>query len=163
MNLTPKEQAEQHRKIADNLDGVAASCDALGLDLMAYVSRTNATEFRTSADEIDPPTPPQPEWREGDLVRDRFGGLWQFDGSKWHLRCMERSTASLIRDFGPIRKVHIADPARHEVVVSLDGLDRDFIDKGWGDLREEDIYQSTSGKLASRAAKAARKQLGEVQ
>ena len=161
MNLTPKEQAEQHRKIADNLDGVAASCDALGLDLMAYVSRTNATEFRTSADEIDPPAPPQPKWQDGDYSRDRFGNLWQLDGSKWYLRSMKRSTASLNRDYGPIHKVHIADPAKHEVVVSLAGVNLDLLAE-WAD-EDESGYSHPVPKVTTRAAKAAREQLGEVQ
>ena len=115
MDLTPKEQAEQHR-------------------------------------------PPQPEWQDGDLALDRFGGLWRLDGRKWHARGIERSTTSLIQIGGPIHKVHIADPAKHEVVVSLDGVNLDLLAE-WADDDGSDGY---SYKVTVRVAKAARKQLGGV-
>ena len=152
MNLTPKEKAEQHRKMADDLDAVA---DA------HKIYREAAEAIRKMADELDPPQP-EPVWHSGDLARDRQGDLWQFDGSYWHLHGIERSTASLIRDFGPIHKVHVADPARQEVVVSLDGIDRRVVDVAYFEVGDDQVV-STAGKIAHRTAKAAREQLGEVQ
>ena len=160
--MNAKKHANLLRDAANKCDELAVLIDELD-ENASYAPRSLARLYRSAADNLDQTAPPQPEWHDGDFARSHHGGLWQFDGEWWHLGGKKLSTAGLNRDFGPIRKVHIADPARHEVVVSLDGLDRDFIDKGWGDLREEDIYQSTSGKLASRAAKAAREQLGEVQ
>lgn len=126
--------------------------------------RVEAKLHRKMADEIDPPAPPQPEWRDGDLARDRFGDLWQFDGSKWHLRSMQRRTAILTRESGPIHKVHIADPAKHEVVISLDGIDREILREillAYEDWDEDAL--STLSSAGLRAAKAAREQLGGVQ
>ena len=158
MNLTPKEQAEQHRKIAD---AYVALADAFGpLHREAAKSfRVAAESYRKEADRIDPP---QPEWQDGDLALDRDGELWQFDGDEWHLRSMQRSTASLIRDFGPIHKVHTADPAKHEVVVSLDGLDLKAL-LSYEDWDEDGGNLSIISRTGIRAAKAAREQLGEVQ
>ena len=157
MNLTPKEQAEQHRKVAD---AYVALADAFGPlhRPTAKSFRVAAESYREKADRIDPL---QPYWQDGDYSRDRFGGLWHFDGGKWYLRSMQRSTASLVRDFGPIHKVHVADPAKQEVVISLEGIDREDLDM-WATEKESN-YGAPSQLIAIRAAKAAREQLGEVQ
>ena len=156
MDLTPKEQAEEHRKIGHTFAKAATACARLNPATAAILLAEAEKHFK-KVGELDPP---QPEWREGDLVRDRFGGLWQFDGSKWHRRCMERSTARLDRDYGPIHKVHIADPARREVVVSLDGIDLRLLES-LQDWSEGSV--STTSAVTIRVAKAAREQLGEVQ
>ena len=58
-------------------------------------------------------------------------------------------------------KQRIADPAKQEVVVSLDGINRETLD-GWHDMGEQK-YGSVASRVAIRVARAAREQLGEVQ
>lgn len=158
---TDKQAVEQHRKIADTFVAAADACAPLH-PVTAKDLRAEAKLHRKMADDLDPP---QPEWREGDLVCDRQGDLWQFDGDEWcHLHGVERSTASLIRDFGPIRKVRVADPVKHEVVISLDGIDREILREillAYEDWDEDAL--STLSSAGLRAAKAAREQLGGVQ
>ena len=159
--MNAKKHANLLRDAANKCDELAVLIDELD-ENASYAPRSLARLYRSAADNLDQPAPPQPVWHSGDLARDRFGGLWQLDGDKWHLRCMQRSTADLARDFGPIHKVHIADPARHEVVVSLDGIDRTALDH-WADQAECSPRLWVQSKTAIRAAKAAREQLGEVQ
>lgn len=61
-NLTPKQQAELHRKAADAFDDLAEIFEALmGVRLNAYVHA--AEDQRGYADTLDPPTTAQPAWQ----------------------------------------------------------------------------------------------------
>lgn len=124
--MDDKTQADLLRQLAAKRDALAATHDALGQHSAARAYRESAEEARSIANKLDPP---QPEWQNGDLVRDSDGDLWQFDGDLWWSRGDRRPTEELIEWFGPIRKVHLADPAKQEVVVSLDGINRDALDQ----------------------------------
>ena len=104
----------------------------------------------------------QPEWQHGDFVRDRDGDLWQYDDGQWHYLYAEMTTKELTDSYGPLHKVHVADPTKREVVISLDGIDRTALDH-WADQAECSPRLWVQSKTAIRAAKAAREQLGEVQ
>ena len=159
--MNAKKHANLLRDAANKCDELAVLIDELD-ENASYAPRSLARLYRSAADNLDQTAPPQPEWHDGDFARSHHGGLWQFDGEWWHLGGKKLSTAGLNRDFGPIHKVHIADPARHEVVVSLDGIDRTALDH-WADQAECSPRLWVQSKTAIRAAKAAREQLGEVQ
>lgn len=152
--MDPKTEAQHRRELADALDVVAEKFQPLNA-AAAGSYRLNAEANRNLADELDPP---QPAWQDGDLVRDRDGHLWQYDGDLWWFRGGDYPTEHLISLYGPIRKVRVADPAEQEVVVSLDGLDRERLDD-WAGYTELSLPEA----VARRVAKAAREQLGEVQ
>lgn len=151
--MDAKTEAKHRRNIADAFDALAEKWKPLSPDT-AEEFRLDAKFNRRRADELDPP---QHEWQDGDYVRDKNGGVWRHDGKVW------RSPAgAYVSDlpalYGPIRKVNIADPAKQEVVVSLDGIDRERLD-AWAGYTELSLPEA----VARRAAKAAREQLGEVQ
>ena len=110
--------------------------------------------------------PPQPEWKDGDLVHDCHGELWQFGYGDWHLYGTTHSTESLTRQYGPLTRVltydpatqRIADPAKQEVVVSLDRINRSMI-VPWEQWAGCDLVEAACRIVAE----AAREQLGEVQ
>lgn len=160
--MDAKDEAERRRRIANLLDQVAGEFWPLSTNTTkAYRSKAQAN--RNFADELDPP---QPAWQDGDLVRDRHGDLWQFGYGDWHLYGTTHSTESLTRHYSPLTRVHtydpatqrIADPAKRQVVVSLDGIDRERLD-AWAGYTELSLPEA----VARRVAKAAREQLGEVQ
>ena len=108
-----KTKAEHYRAMAEH-------CTALGFELDARTHRQTASE----AD------PPQTEWYVGDLVLDKDGFLWERHALDWRSTNGElfgRSDADLIHDRGPLRRVHLADPAEGEVVVSIGGPDKDWL------------------------------------
>lgn len=160
--MDPKTEAKHRREIANLLDQVAEKFQPLNANT-AEVHRESAEANRRHADKLDPP---QPEWQEGDLVRDCQGDLWQFGYGDWHLYGTTHSTESLTRHYGPLTRVltydpatqRIANPAKQEVVVSLDGIDRERLD-AWAEYTELSLPEA----VARRAAKAAREQLGQVQ
>lgn len=157
--MDAKTEAQHRREIADALDVVADKFQPLSTNTTkAYRSKAQAN--RNFADELDPP---QPEWQAGDLVRDKNGGVWRHDGKVWRSPAGAYVRVSdLPALYGQIRKAHIADPAKQEVVVSLDGIDRAELDS-WAHRAECGPGSWVQSKTAIRAALAAREQLGEVQ
>lgn len=163
--MDPKTEAQHRRELADALDVVAEKFQPLDAHT-AEGYRGNAQVNRSIAEKLDPP---QPEWRDGDLVHDRHGDLWQFGYGDWHLYGTTHSTESLTRHYGPLTRVltydpatqRIADPAKQEVVVSLAGIDRVALDRRASE--SEDDFTWPAARAGFRAAKAAREQLGEVQ
>ena len=160
--MDPKTEAQRRREAADLLDQVAAKFQPLSADV-AEAYRRNAESNRRTANLLDPP---QPEWKNGDLVRDYNGNLWQYNLRAWHSGWASHSTEVLTREFSPLTRVltydpakqRIADPAKQEVVVSLDGIDRERLD-AWAGYTELSLPEA----VARRAALAAREQLGQVQ
>ena len=159
--MDPKTEAEHRRHIANLFDDIAEHRAAIG-DI-SEGARSVASGERERADKLDPP---QPEWQDGDLVRDRNGNLWEYTLGLWHCHDTNRRTESLTRDYSPLTRVltydptkqRIADPAKQEVVVSLDGINRDALDQ-WAKWAACEPAE----EVCIRAAKAAREQLGEVQ
>ena len=82
--------------------------------------------LRSTADELDPP---QPEWQDGDLVRGKGGMLWERSFSRWHntMRMPSLTDKELVGKYGPLRRVYLADPDKGEVVVSIEGLDKNIL------------------------------------
>lgn len=164
--MDAKTEAQHRREIADALDQVAEKYKPLSADTAEF-HRGNAEANRRRADELDPP---QPEWQDGDLVRDRNGNLWEYDGysNMWGAFGVSgcRSTATLDEVRGPLTRVltydpatqRVADPAKQEVVVSLDGINRSMI-VPWEQWAGCDLVEAV-GRIV---AEAAREQLGEVQ
>ena len=161
--MDPKTEAQHRRELADALDVVAEKFQPLNA-AAAGSYRLNAEANRNLADELDPP---QPEWRDGDYVRDKNGGVWRHDGSVWRSAGGGCALASdLPHLYGPLTRVltydpatqRVADPAKQEVVVSLDGINRDALDQ-WAKWAACEPAE----EVCIRAAKAAREQLGEVQ
>ena len=159
--MDPKTEAQRRRRIADLFDEIAEHRAAIGDS--AEGALLLAREDRAQADKLDPP---QPEWQNGDLVRDRDGELWQYCVGLWYCQETSHRTESLTSHYGPLTPVltydpatqRIADPAKQEVVVSLDGIDRERLD-AWAGYTELSLPEA----VARRVAKAAREQLGEVQ
>ena len=155
--MDPKTEAKELREIANLYDQIAERRDAIGVS--AEGARMAARENRVRADELDPPLH---EWQDGDYVRDKNGGVWRHDGSFWRSAGGAYVRVSdLPALYGPIHKVNIADPAKQEVVVSLDGIDRVTLDRRADE--SEDDFTWPAARASFRAAKAAREQLGEVQ
>lgn len=160
-----KTKAEGLRKIADLSDEIAKHKDAIDMPRSAGYSRADANEYREQANELDPPTV---SYESGDLVLDRDGDLWTYgsaDGGYWYrFNSTQRlSLYDLTRMYGPHRKVHLADPAKQEVVISLDGITSDGWVNVWADETEDSHrHHADSTKAVIRAAKAARDQLGQV-
>ena len=136
----------------------------LGWHAYAQGARINAQNRRREADKLDPP---QPEWQDGDLARDRNGILWECDHrGVWRSGYASHSTEIMTRDFGPLTRVltydpakqRIADPAKQEVVVSLDRINRSMI-VPWEQWAGCDLVEAACRIVAE----AAREQLGEVQ
>lgn len=165
--MDPKTEAQHRRAIADLFDQLAEKFQPLNA-AAAGSYRLNAEANRRRADELDPP---QPEWQDGDLVRDCNGNLWCRSRDEW-LRFGAKSfysTGALDKNYGPLTRVltydpatqRIADPAKQEVVISIDGIDQRVLDAYHE--AEDDQPMSTAGRIARRVAKAAREQLGQVQ
>lgn len=158
--MDPKTEARELREIANLYDQIAERRDAIGFG--AEGARDNAKANRRRADELDPP---QPEWQDGDLARDNEGDLWQFGYGNWHLRGLHIRADVMTLNYGPLTRVltydpakqRIADPAQQEVVISLDGINRDALDQ-WAKWAACEPAE----EVCIRAAKAAREQLGEV-
>lgn len=155
--MDAKTEARRRRNAADLLDQVAEELQPLSVGA-AKQYQLNAEANRSIANKLDPP---QPEWQDGDLVLGANSTLWFYECGLWNSPSFTdmRSTDSLIAVYGPIRKVRIADPAKQEVVVSLEGIDREDLD-GWA-WQEESSYSAPARRTAIRAAKAAREQLGK--
>lgn len=123
-NYTDKQKAELYREAAAAYDALAKKVQPLDATVADFHRRTAQTN-RDIADKLDPP---QPEWREGDLVKDCKGRLWQYHGSFWYAREFGgHDTELLTSKYGPIRKVYVSDPYEKQVVVSVDGLDPDHV------------------------------------
>lgn len=160
--MDAKTEAQHRRNIANAFDVLADAFKPLDAHT-AEGYQNSATVNRSLADKLDPP---QPEWQDGDLVRDRFGTLWEYELEVWHCHHANRGTEALTNTYGPLTRVltydpatqHIADPAKQEVVISLDGINRDALDQ-WAKWAACEPAE----EVCIRAAKAAREQLGEVQ
>ena len=160
--MDAKTEAQRRRHIANLFDEIAEHRAAIG-DI-SEGARSVASGERERADKLDPPPP---EWQDGDLVRDRQGELSQYRGGRWRsIYGPTHSTEELTNRYGPLTRVltydpatqRVADPAKQEVVVSLDGIDRGRLD-AWAGYTELSLPEA----VARRAAKAAREQLSEVQ
>ena len=159
-------KAESLRKMADHFDEIAKISNDIGDSNVASHYRNIAEHLREQVDKIDPP---QPEWQDGDLARDRCGNVWEYMLGLWYCQGTSYRTEALTRDCGPLTRVLTYDPAKQtvanheqqEVVVSVDGLDREELDS-WETL-EEFNYSVSGSRAAFRISKAAREQLGEVQ
>lgn len=128
MDATDKQLAEQYRKIANAFVALADAFGPVHRET-AKGYRVAAESYREKADELDPPTPPQPKWHDGDLALDAEGKLWERDCGRWFgLGIIGRSTdAELAERHGPLRRVHLAYPAEGDVVVSIKGMDKNLL------------------------------------
>ena len=161
--MDAKTEAQRRRRIADLLDQVAEEFKPLNATA-AESYEDNAEANRRIAERLDPP---QPEWQDGDLVRDRFGTLWEYELEVWHCHHANRGTEALTNTYGPLTRVLTYDPAtqrvtdrENDVIVNLDDIDRKWLN-GWHDPLGED--RRSQMEVARIVAKAAREQLGEVQ
>ena len=157
-NYTDKQKAEQRRKIADAFDVLAEKFEPLNADV-AEAHRKNAEVNRRIAEKLDPP---QPEWQDGDLVRDRDGDLWEYDASVgvWRRFGIREPyyTEVLADNFGPLRKVYVSDPSKNQVVVSVDEIYRTAL-LAQADKDEQEESSLTIAGI--RVAKAVREQLAD--
>lgn len=118
--------------------------------------------LRNTADELDPPQPEWPEWHDGYLVRDRDGDLWELSLGLWYCQGTYCNTESLTRHHSPLTRVltydpatqRIADPAKQEVVVSIEGLRKDVLRRLAQSDELEPYADSYACRTLTRVAKA---------
>lgn len=141
-----KTKAEHFRKAAEHLSTAGVPSDA--------------NYWNDRADGIDP----QPEWKEGDLVRDAAGRLWEFSDGFWWGGSGTSSVCGyddkwMGDDNGPLRRVHLADPANGEVVVKIPPVVHESFLRAWvAGLRSSAMRSSTEDlmlKIVANAAQAA--------
>ena len=164
-NYTDKQKAELYREAAAAYDALAKKVQPLDATVADFHRRTAQTN-RDIADKLDPP---QPEWREGDLVKDCKGRLWQYHGSFWYAREFGgHDTELLTSKYGPLTRLltydpskqQYADPHEREVVVSLKDIDLEYL-SDW--LHEDSEESPFNDLITSIVAKAAREQLKKVE
>ena len=111
--MDDKSKARLMRELADTEDRAAGLCTALGWLGLGTLHQSSAEFHRLQADKSDPP---QPEWKEGDLVVDRNDDLWKCLGNDVWFRFLDRhgivwlTTGKLLKDVGPLRKVNKVAP-----------------------------------------------------
>lgn len=161
-----KTKVKSLRAMADHFDEIANLSNVIEDSEVALHYRNIAEHLRKEAEKLDPP---EPEWGEGDLVRDCKRRLWEYHGGFWYAREFGgHKTELLTSKYGPLTRVvtydpseqQYADPYEWEVVVSLEDIDLDYL----SDWADEDSEESPfTDLITSIVAKAAREQLGETQ
>lgn len=150
-----KTKVESLRTMADHFDEIANLSNDIEDSDVALHYRNIAEHLRKEAEKLDPP---QPEWKDGDLVRSQHGYLWEHSGGTWFRRHTTFTYEELVSLFGPLRRVYVSDPSENQVVVSVDEIYHTAL-LAQADKDEQEESSLTIAGI--RVAKAVREQLGE--
>lgn len=135
--MNTKEKAALHRTLAAEAHSMAETYSKLG-QTYAATKFSRIAEYELSVAEKLFFTE---EWKNGDLVRDQDGDLWQFGYGTWHMCGTQRSTETLNYRYGPLTRVLTYDPAKQrtasasagEYVVDLSDIPTEFFSSGGTD------------------------------